>query len=122
MKKGLVYVLIFIGILSCRKEASFNKEEFLAALNQKEWFHQMKVTCDVDAICKTYIYMAQYNNEPVVYSSVSGALCDPYFSVQLHNLNGEVIKSYSGPNDLSAFGREVTNNELIYRCDYPVEL
>jgi hypothetical protein len=43
--------------------------------------------------------------------------CDLAFFVQLRNLNGEVVKSYSGPNDLSAFGREVTNNELIYRCD-----
>jgi len=103
MKKFLVYLLICVGISSCRKENS-------------DWLQQMKVPCDENTICKTSIYKAIYNHEPVVYSILSGALCDPYFSVQLHNLNGDVIKSYSGPNDLSAFGKEVTDQILIYTC------
>lgn len=112
MKKILICFLIFIGVLSCKKESLY-----YITLKNKDWFREMAVSCDKSAICKTYIYMAQFNKEPVVYSMLTGALCDPIFSVQLHNLNGEVIKSYSGPNDASAFGREVTNKELIYRCD-----
>jgi hypothetical protein len=116
MKKILIYLFIFIGILSCRKEDSSDKGGVIATLNQKAWFQQMKVPCDANTICKTSIYKAQYNNETVVYSILGGALCDPYFSVQLRNLNGEVVKNYSGPYDLSPFEKEVTNKELIYIC------
>jgi hypothetical protein len=117
MKKVLVCLLILIGILSCRKEESFNKEEFLAALSQKEWFQQMKVPCDENTICRTYIYMAVYNHEPVVYSIVSGALCDPRLFFQLYNVEGEKVKTYSDEEQLSAFEKEVTHPELIYSCD-----
>lgn len=119
MKKILIYFFIFIGLLSCRKEDSSDKGGVIATLNQKEWFQQMKVPCDENTICKTrtIIYMAQYNKEPVVYSVRSSAVCDYSFSVQLRNLNGEVVKNYNGPYDLSAFEREVTNKELIYMCN-----
>ncbi len=113
MKKFLVYLLIFIGISSCKKDDPGD----YGTLKNKEWFQNMAVPCDKNAICKTYIYKATYDNVPVVYSIPVGALCDAYFSVQLHNLDGEVIKSYVGPGTLSAFGTEVTNKELIYRCD-----
>ena len=113
VNKVLFRLIIFAGILSCRKDGSFGKEGFLAALNQKEWFKNMAVPCDGNAICKTYIYTAIYNNEPVVYSMLSGPLYDSCFSVQLHNLDGEVVKSYIGPGALSTFEKEVTHYDLI---------
>lgn len=116
INKVLFRLVIFAGILS-KKEGSLKKPEFLAALNQMDWFKNMAVPYHENAAYKTNIYTAVYNNEPVVYSMLSGPLCDPVFSVQLHNLDGEVVKSYVGPGALSAFEKEVTHYDLIYRCD-----
>jgi|GEM_PF-1391273 len=117
IEKVLLRLIIFAEILSCKKDGSFRKHEFLAALNQMDWFKKMAVPCCENTICKTYIYMAIYNHEPVVYSMFSGPLSDPVFSVQLHNLDGEVVKSYVGPGASAAFEKEVTQYHLIYRCD-----
>lgn len=115
--KILLRLILFAEILSCKKDGSFRKHEFLAALNQMDWFKKMAVPCCESSIGKTYIYMAVYNHEPVVYSMSSGPLSDPCFSVQLYNLDGEVVKSYSGSDQYAAFEKEVTHYDLIYRCD-----
>ncbi len=117
INKVLFRLIIFAEILSCKKDESFRKDNFLAALNQTDWFRKMTVPCNGNTICSTYIYMAVYSNEPVVYSMLSGPLSDPVFSVQLHNLDGEVVKSYVGPGASAAFEKEVTQYDLICRCD-----
>lgn len=111
IKRAFICLIFFIGILSCKKEETLN------TLSQKEWFKNIAVPCDQNTICKTYIYMALYKNMPVVYSTLSGALCDPAPIVTLYNLNGEVVRRYMGQDELSAFKKEVIHADLIYRCD-----
>jgi hypothetical protein len=107
MKKVIIGIILVAAIFSCTKEDS------LIQLKQKEWFQRLMAPCG-GTICKTYIYKAVYNQETVIYTKLTGALCDPVFFITLYNLHGEVVKVYQ---DLALFEKEVTNRHLIYQCD-----
>ena len=106
-----LFVLIFV---SCEKDTSTDKYE---NLNDKEWFINLKTPCDENTVCKLRINKALYDNDTVYYSSYVGALCDMYFTVSLLNINGDIVKNYSGPVQLETFNNEVEFIETVYCCE-----
>jgi hypothetical protein len=114
MKKHLLAYLLVLLFASCEKDTSTDKFE---NLDDKEWFKNLKSPCDENTFCKLRINKALFDSDTVYYSSYVGALCDMYFTVSLLNINGDTIKSYSGPDKLETFNNEVVFIETIYRCE-----
>ncbi|WP_282035522.1 hypothetical protein [Saccharicrinis aurantiacus] len=113
MKKTIIILFAVVSIFSCQKDAS---KENSIILQDQEWFKELQVPCDENSICMMRINKALYQEDTVYYSIYVGALCDMVFSVSLMNLEGEVLKTYSGPDDLEDFNNEVTIVETVYSC------
>jgi hypothetical protein len=114
MKKHLLAYILVLFFASCEKDISTDK---LENLDDQEWFKNLKSPCDENTVCKLRINKALYDSDTVFYSTYVGALCDQYFTVSLLNVNGDTIKSYSGPDKLETFNNEVGFIETIYRCE-----
>lgn len=114
MKKFLFVYLFALLFASCDKDMSTDKFE---NLNDKKWFINLKTPCYENTVCKLRINKALYDSDTVYYLSYVGALCDMYFTVSLLNINGDTIKSYSGPDKLETFNNEVEFIKIVYRCE-----
>lgn len=102
--------------VSCRKEDNSPGNKTYVSVEDKEWYKNLMIPCDENAVCKTSIVKALFNADTVYYTTLSGPLCDPVFSATLLNSDGEVVKIY-WYSEVSAFNREVTFIETTYRCD-----
>lgn len=113
MKKYSVLLLVAIFCLACEKD-----ENTVDAINieDQEWYKEHAKPCQESDVCKTWINKALYNNDTVYYTSLSGPLCDPIFSVILRNNKGEVVKEY-GYEELASYSEEVIFIETIYKCE-----
>jgi hypothetical protein len=116
MKRIVLVLVVIIGFMACNKDEKNTSLKHFSVEND-EWFINLKTACSDDAVCKTYIIQALYNNDTVYYSSLTGALCDPVFSAILLNSDGEVVKEYNGSEDLTAYNSEVTYLATVYKCD-----
>lgn len=108
MKKIILLCIVMLSMFSCKKDTTS------LDVKNTQWYKNLPKPCG--DICKTQIVKAKYNNEIVYYSRLSGELCDPIFTPDLINFNGQIVKSYD-ITDQAAFNQEVTTLEIIYSCD-----
>ncbi|SHF09002.1 hypothetical protein SAMN05444274_103458 [Mariniphaga anaerophila] len=114
MKKTVLAILLISFIVSCEKETSTDNNK---NVENKEWFINLKSPCDKNTTCKLKINKAFYKGDTVYYSFFTGALCDMYFSISIVDIEGDTIKTYSGPDEIETFNSEVEFIETIYSCD-----
>lgn len=113
MKRTIIILFTLVSLLSCQKDSS---KESIAVIQDQEWFKELQVPCDENSICIMTINKGLYQERTVYYTAYHGALCDIYFNVSLMNLEGEVLKTYSGVEGLEDFNNEVTIVETVYTC------
>jgi hypothetical protein len=82
----------------------------------EEWVNQEIANCkDGNPICHTSILQGLYNDMPVFFSDLHGALCDPVFRISLRDCTGDTIKEYSY-TDQQKFYEEVKIVKVLYTC------
>ncbi len=112
MKKILLLCLVAFFAFRCEEDKKNPDQD----IKNQEWFKKLQTTCEPIGICKTSIMKADYNGQPVYYTTVYGALCDPAFNVHLYNSKGDIIKKY-GFDDAKKFQDEVKGSEIVYQCE-----
>lgn len=116
MKKIPFLILIAVFFTACTKDNVSDKDKDVK--NQK-WFKEFQTPCEESTVCKLRINKALYITDTVYFVSYTGPLCDMYFSVTLINIDGDTIKSYSGPEEVAIFDSEIKNIQTIYWCEKP---
>lgn len=114
----LTFLLIWSAGFSCDKEN--DKEIIVTRCSDgspiEEWINEIKNNCTGDDhICDISILQGFYQNQPVFFTSLNGALCDQIFYVALKNCNGDTIKEYKF-GDQQRYANEVDSVKVIFTC------
>lgn len=111
MNRIILFFIVLLSVFACNKDVKVVNN---SNVENQDWYKNLAKPCS--GSCNAQIYKGVYNNSTVYYSILIGATCDPVLSVDLLNFNGEIVKSYS-ITEHGNFLREVTNSELIYKCN-----
>jgi len=89
--------------------------EFSDPLEDLPWLKTLKETM-VDCDLEISIFQARYKAKPVFYVAITDPAANTIFGVDLLDCNGNRVKLYKSAEH-NAFYREVTNQEVLYRCN-----
>jgi hypothetical protein len=117
--KNFVLILFIVGVIGCNDSdpSPDNACPTAATLDDFPWVSNLMESADAFcASCEHSVAIGKYNDQTVIFLTMTDPLCNSTFQGPLHDCSGTIVKYFSNSSEDQAEFQKVTIDSILYRC------